>query len=410
MPLQKSYRSASLCVILFFALLTPVQASLCGRIIYKILKSAQKVKPVYKTATARYLLLDTPQGKKILAEMIDRPTEEISLDSSYFYNLFLQKTKSKTNAHKFKKLSKRIKRANDALNDRGQRFYLSNDNKEFLNLYAQHFLILHEKKSKKETKYLKKVAPEVKETLSAEQQITQLVEKEYGYSSPIPIRKKIAALRAVRFVKELRSCLKSMPKKEKRKQTLKLAFQQAGIAIGLTTWGYVAAAEGDEINWANLTTDVVIGGVSAVIEPLLAVGTGTIFQRYLKMVAYGGAKATAEGTLFYINPLTETNGRDRQQVAVERSTYSFTYAAASSVIKLGFFGTILGMQCLYPNYLMDISSIGAQWGFRMGSSYAYFSIRNQVIPGSLEEEDKKAADEEEKEKKNPSSPNKFTYQ
>lgn len=181
------------------------------------------------------------------------------------------------------------------------------------------------------------------------------------------------------FFRRMGACIRSMPAKEKAVKTLKTAFIQLGINEAFTVSAYVTASGGKNVDWRNLPIDLTVGGVASFVEPYLSVGSGALPIRYIKMVAFGTGKSVFEGGLFYVLPWSDTYGHDKGDMAVMRGQYSATWAVGNSAIKVGLFTFLLGMECLYPGGAMTATNIGIQLTHRIGSSVGYFYLRNTAF-------------------------------
>lgn len=185
--------------------------------------------------------------------------------------------------------------------------------------------------------------------------------------------------RAGNFFKDMRQCLKNMPKKEKVKKIGTIISQQVGISLGFSLWGYTSGAivRGDKVDWANMPTDLSVAAISAAVDPILAVSTTGIIGNYLKMLGWTLAKSELEIALYNFSPLTDTHGFDKNYIGLERFKYSADWGALSAAAKLALFNTLLGLSCMYPTNTMAIINTGIQFAYRGASSSGYFLLRNQ---------------------------------
>jgi len=334
---------------------------------------------VFKSTIGRYLLTETTEGLGILNRYTGFSVSQ-SENATYAYRVFLRNMNESKLAVEAEKIAQKIIEAENKIKNYrpassavNEIIFLERTEQRFLQGYASKNLQF----ANTSHSYL-----EAKEIfLSSEKELTQTTKVFDPFRSIEAISTgksatQTATWQAKSFFQEMKACLKSMPKKERRAANTRLILTQLGIAEASTILGYVAGSGGKKVDWKNLPTDMVVSGVSSVVEPFLALHGGSYMMRYIKMVGFGAGKSTFEGVYFYFTPLKDTHGHDPKELAIARSGYSTTWAAGSAVLKLSMFTTLLGLECLFPTAKMKIISQGVQILHRAGSTFGYFYLRN----------------------------------
>ena len=340
---------------------------------------ANGVSQVFKSTIGRFLLTETQEGLSILNRYTGFSVSQ-SENATYAYRVFLRNMNQSTHAVEAEKIAQRIIEAENRIKNYrpaasavNEVLFLERTEQRFLQEYATSNLQL----TTASHSYL-----EAKELFLTS-------EKEFSQTSKVfdPFRSmealsagksatQTASWQAKSFFQEMKACLKSMPKKERKAANTRLILTQLGIAEASTVLGYVAGSGGKKVDWKNLPTDMVVSGVSSVVEPFLAIHGGSYMMRYIKMVGFGAGKSAFEGVYFYFTPLKDTHGHDPKELALARSGYSTTWAAGSAALKLSMFTTLLGLECLFPTAKMKVISQGVQILHRAGSTFGYFYLRN----------------------------------
>ena len=187
--------------------------------------------------------------------------------------------------------------------------------------------------------------------------------------------KALADYQARSFMSRMALCLKNMPKAERSRKALHLAFAEVGWNELLTAGTYISAAGSKPVDWRNLPTDLVIG-LTGFADPFIPSLGSTMIGKYFYMVALFEGQEALDGAIYYFAPWTETYGHDKFEVTKARLTVSAAFVTVSPVVKLPLLTFLLGMKCLYPNATMTVTAAGMQLAYKVGAGHMFFRLRN----------------------------------
>ena len=376
---------------------------------------------VIKGDVTRFLLTETPEGRKILLNLaydleelklykatleknikestgtpmmhakykrqlkkFKMPTVSDSDEAIYAYRKFLVMA-SEDKEKALEPLLEQLRYASHAIERSNKSLHVTPKQKKLLEKYASHNLKLdrfQHLKTEKVASGKKEVAQKMEIEFKEQ---TQDIAELFPYKAFKAFDKKGKVIsgpqfhkRVFNFFSDMRQCMKNMPKKAKMKKLGAIIAQQVGVSMTFSAWGYTSGAllKGEEIDWANMPVDLGVSAISAAADPILAVSASGIIGNYLKMLGWTLAKSELEVALYNFSPLTKTYGHDKNYVGLERFKYSADWGALSAAAKMGLFNMLLGLSCMYPNNTMAWISTGIQFGYRGISSSGYFLLRN----------------------------------
>jgi hypothetical protein len=177
-------------------------------------------------------------------------------------------------------------------------------------------------------------------------------------------------------------CLRSRPSGEATRRDLTYALESLAIAEGMTLFGYVSAAGSQDIQWKDLPTDLIMTAFSSFTGSRFLGGSTTFRMRWLKVTAFGEARAGIDATVYYLSPLNaSTPSPERFDSAMDRAGFNAKWSATTSVIPVTVYTLFEGMKCLDPTSALSINRISrvARLGISAGTSWAYFTLRRSSI-------------------------------
>jgi hypothetical protein len=166
-------------------------------------------------------------------------------------------------------------------------------------------------------------------------------------------------------------------------------LQMTAIGQSQLLFGYVTASGGGQIDWKNLSSDVVVSLLADFGASFLVSSGGSLWVRYVKVTAYNvGFVDSADILVYVVNPNTDTHGASLSDAAKTRYLYNVGWSVFTAPESLLYFELIQGLQCLNPNPWMGKVLFGTNYLHSMGRAFVYFKVRNAVMPSGTDSEQK----------------------
>jgi hypothetical protein len=183
--------------------------------------------------------------------------------------------------------------------------------------------------------------------------------------------------RISRFFERMKNCRGQMPRPREQEFRLRYLLTSVGISETFTVGSYIITSGEEPIDWKNLSADMLVTALSSAVGTRILMGDSTGWVRWLRITAFGEARAGFDAVYYYLTPIKNTRGKAPERAALERLEFNTMWTAGTSWIPLATYELLSGLECLHPGAKMVAASTGIRLAISAGSSLAYFSLRRR---------------------------------
>jgi hypothetical protein len=200
-----------------------------------------------------------------------------------------------------------------------------------------------------------------------------------GDPAPTPEELRAGKSRLRRWVEGMKACVKNRPPSAERKSQLSYMLTNIGISEAMTAGGYVVGVGLKKVSIKDLSSELLMTLFSTAVGNKLTVGTSSALVRWVKVAAWGVARAGIDATYYYVTPLKDEHGGTVGSETEDRLEYDIAWNTATSPIYIGLYALTSGVECLSPGGMTRAATAGLRMATFAGTSVTYYHLRKALI-------------------------------